>query len=111
MSGGHWDYLQYRLTDVIEDINKLVERNGKEKTTEELKNEYWRSPEWYEQYPEDNFHYKYPDEVIDEFKKGAMIIAEAQIYMQRIDWLLSGDDGENNFLIRLREELNNLKNI
>ena len=108
MSGGHWDYLQYRFTDVVEDIQNIVERNGKEKTREELKNESWRDPEWYEKYPEDKFHHKYPDEVIEEFNKGAEIIKKAQVYMQRIDWLLSGDDGEKSFIERLKEDLEKL---
>ena len=108
MSGGHWDYLQYRFTDVVEDIQNIVDRNGKEKTREELKNESWRDPEWYEKYPEDKFHHKYPDEVIKEFNKGAEIIKKAQVYMQRIDWLLSGDDGEESFIKRLKEDLEKL---
>lgn len=108
MSGGHWDYLQYRFTDVVEDIQNIVDRNGKEKTREELKNESWRDPEWYEKYPEDKFHHKYPDEVIKEFNKGAEIIKKAQVYMQRIDWLLSGDDGEESFIERLKEDLEKL---
>jgi hypothetical protein len=108
MSGGHWDYLQYRFTDVVEDIQNIVERNGKEKTREELKNESWGDPEWYEKYPEDKFHHKYPDEVIKEFNKGAEIIKKAQVYMQRIDWLLSGDDGEESFIKRLKEDLEKL---
>jgi hypothetical protein len=108
MSGGHWDYLQYRLTDVVEDINKMVEKNGKEKTVEEIKDEHWRDPNWYEKYPEDRFHYKYPDEVIEEFKKGAKIIAEAQVYMQRIDWLVSADDGNESFIKRLKDDLSKL---
>lgn len=33
----------------------------------------------------------------------------AQVYAQRIDWLLSGDDGEDNFHLRLKEDLANLK--
>jgi hypothetical protein len=108
MSGGHWDYLQYRLTDVVEDINKMVEKNGQEKTVEEIKDEHWRDPNWYEKYPEDKFHYKYPDEVIEEFKKGAKIIAEAQVYMQRIDWLVSADDGNESFIKRLKDDLSKL---
>jgi len=105
MSGGHWDYVQHRLTEVVEDVVREIERNGKEKTKEERKEEGWKDPDWYEKYPEDKFHHKYPDEVIEEFKKGAKIIAEAQVYMQRIDWLLSGDDGEESFLKRLKQEL------
>lgn len=108
MSGGHWDYLQYRFTDVIEDINKLIEKNGKEKTQEELKYEYWNDLDWYKTHPEDKFHYKYPDEVIEEFKKASKTIAEAQVYMQRIDWLVSRDDGNECFLRRLKEDLQQL---
>lgn len=109
MSGGHWDYIQYRFTDIIEDIQSLIDKNGKEKTKEELKDYGYRDPEWYEKYPEDKFHYKYSDEIIEEFKKGIELISKAQIYLQRIDWLLSGDDGEETFLTRLKEELNKLK--
>jgi len=47
--------------------------------------------------------------VIEEFKKGIEIIAQAQIYMQRLDWMLSGDDGPETFLERLKEDLDNLK--
>jgi hypothetical protein len=105
MSGGHWDYVQHRLTEVVEDVVRKIERNGKEKTKEERKEEGWKDPDWYEKYPEDRFYHKYSDEVIEEFKKGAEIIAKAQVYMQRIDGLLSGDDGEESFLKRLKQEL------
>ena len=105
MSGGQWDYLQYRFTDVSEDIDKKIRQNGQHKTEQELKDGF-HDVDWYEKYPEDKFHHKYPDEVIEEFKKGKEIIEKAQIYMQRIDWLLSGDDGEESFLRRLKEELN-----
>jgi hypothetical protein len=111
MSGGHWDYMQYRLTDISEDVKKLVDKNGKEKTSIEIIADGWgyRDEDWYEKYPEDKFHHKYPDEVIEEFKKGAKIIELAQIYIQRIDWLISGDDGEESFLRRLKEDINKLK--
>lgn len=108
MSGGHWDYNQYRFTEVIEDLKRCIEKNGKEKTKEELKDEGWRDYEWYERYPEDKYHPKYPDEAIEEFKKGIELIAKAQIYMHRIDWYLSGDDGDESFIRRLKEDLDKL---
>lgn len=109
MSGGHWEYLQYRFTDVSEDLEGLIKKNGKEKTEEELKDEaYWRQPDWYEKYPEDKSHYEYPSEVIEEFKNAVEIINKAQVYIQRVDWLLSGDDGEDSFLERLKEDLEKL---
>jgi ATP-dependent RNA helicase RhlE len=30
----------------------------------------WRSKDWYDKYPEDLYHYKYPDDIIEEFKNG-----------------------------------------
>jgi hypothetical protein len=109
MSGGHWEYIQYRFTDVAEDIDKLIENNGKLKSEEQLKEERWHDDEWYEKYPEDRYHYKYSDEVIKQFKASSMMIKIAQIYMQRMDWLLSGDDGEESFLRRIDEDLKQLQ--
>jgi hypothetical protein len=110
MSGGHWDYIQYRFTDVTDDIDELIEKNGKPKSEKELKEESWYDPDWYEKYPEDLNHYKYPPEVIEEFKKASQAIKIAQVYMQRMDWLLSGDDGEESFLRRIKEDLEKLQN-
>jgi hypothetical protein len=108
MSGGHWDYLQYRFTDVAEDIKKLIEKNGKEKTERELSEDSWRDREWYEKYPDDKFHYRYSDEIIEKFKEGLKHIELAHIYMQRLDWLLSGDDGDESFMSRLEDDLKKL---
>ena len=109
MSGGHFDYNQYKIGYMADSIEKLIERNGREKTKEELKDENWRDPEWYKKYPEDLCHYKYPDEVIEEFKKGVELLRQAEVYAHRIDWLISGDDGNESFLKRLKEDLNKNK--
>jgi hypothetical protein len=93
---------------MVDQIEETVVKNGVEKTPEDLKQEGWRDPDWYKKYPEDLFHYKYPDEVIEKMKEGIEALKRAQIYAQRIDWLLSGDDGEESFLRRLEEELNEL---
>jgi len=93
---------------MVDQIEETVVKNGVEKTPEDLKNEGWRDPDWYKKYPEDLFHYKYPDDVIEKMKEGIEVLKRAQIYAQRIDWLLSGDDGEESFLRRLEEDLNEL---
>jgi len=108
MSGGHWGYIQYRLTDIADDIDKLIEQNGKPKTKQEL-DESWYGADWYEKYPEDLIHCKYEDEVLEQFKKASDAVKIAQVYIQRMDWLLSGDDGEESFLKRINEDLNKLK--
>jgi hypothetical protein len=109
MSGGAFNYDQYKIGYMVDQIEETVVKNGVEKTPEDLKNEGWRDPDWYKKYPEDLFHYKYPDEVIEKMKEGIEVLKRAQIYAQRIDWLLSGDDGEESFLRRLEEDLNELK--
>jgi len=108
MSGGRWEYVQYRFTDVIDDLKSLIEKNGKEKTKQEMNDDGWRDPFWYDKYPEDRYHYRYPDDVIDEFKKAVDIMSRAQVYMHRIDWLLCGDDGDESFINRLKDELDKL---
>jgi hypothetical protein len=108
MSGGAFNYDQYKIGYMVDQIEETVIKNGVEKTPEELKQEGWRDPDWYKKYPEDLFHYKYPDEVIEKMKEGIEALKRAQIYAHRIDWLLSGDDGEESFLRRLEEELNEL---
>ena len=52
---------------------------------------------------------KYSPKTIEEFQKGLKILKEADIYLRRIDYLLSGDDGEESFHERLKEELEELK--
>jgi hypothetical protein len=109
MSGGAFNYDQYKIGYMVDQIEETVVKNGVEKTPEDLKEEGWRDPDWYKKYPEDLFHYKYPDEVIEKMKEGIEVLKRAQIYAHRIDWLLSGDDGEESFLRRLEEELNEIK--
>ena len=63
-----------------------------------------------EQWADGRWHLEIEDpEVVDEFKKGLKILKTAAIYAQRIDWLLSGDDGEESFKERLKEELDDLE--
>jgi hypothetical protein len=108
MSGGTFDYKQFNITMIADEIEQRIERSGRPKTREELKDEGWRDPEWYKKYPEDLNHYKYSDEVIEEFKKGVEILRKAHVYAQRIDWLISCDDSEESFHKRLKEDLSKL---
>ena len=109
MSGGAFNYDQYKIGYMVDQIEEVVVKNGVEKTPEDLKEEGWRDPDWYKKYPEDLFHYKYPDEVIEKMKEGIEVLKRAQIYAHRIDWLLSGDDGEESFLSRLEENLKKIE--
>lgn len=108
MSGGRFNYDQYKIGYIADAIEQQIEKNGIPKTKEELKDEGYRPNWYYEEYPEEKYWYKYPDEVIEKFKEAIKILRQAEVYAQRVDWLLSGDDGEESFLNRLDEELKKL---
>lgn len=110
MSGGHFDYKQWHIDQIAEDVRTEIEKSGRHLTDEEIKND-WRGPTWFKEYPNDLKYYEYPEEVIEEFRNGYNILKKAYVYAQRIDWLLSGDDGNESFINRLKEELNNLKEL
>lgn len=89
MSGGHFGYLQYRMEDIAVEIDRIVDEND---STE--KNDYG-----------DEIGYHYPPLIIERFKKAAHTIRQAQEMAQRVDWLVSGDDGEETFLSRWDKEV------
>jgi len=111
MSGGTFNYNQYRIRDIANDIEQEIAKSGKPKSQRELKDEGgWRdNDEWYKKYPEDLNHHKLRDEILEEFKNAYEMLRKAEIYAQRVDWYLAGDDGEDSFLERLKSDLELLK--
>ena len=107
MSGGFFDYDQARIKGIIDSIEELIEKNGRAKTEEEIREGAWGTldDDYFTKYPEDKFWYKYSDEVIEEFKIAVEFLRIAYVYAQRIDWLVSGDDGEESFMERLKKDL------
>lgn len=100
MSGGAFDYIQYKFIDIIDPIENAIHKNGKEKTKEELEDDW---------YPSDNkFHPKYSDETIEAFKMAIYYVKMARAYTHRIDYLFSGDDGEEHFHKKLKEDIENI---
>ena len=115
MSGGHFDYYQWHIRDIVYSLEDYI--YGHSLDEEDI--DYYIEDHWLEdkekEYVIKNKHtvpnlYEYSKETIKEFKKGLAILRKAYVYAQRIDWLLSGDDGEESFHERLKEELDNLKN-
>lgn len=101
MSGGNFDYAQFHIGEIADSLDSIIKNNGKTKNARDLTS--WEIEN------NDINHYKYPKEIIDKFKEGLKVLRVAYIYSQRIDWLLSGDDGEETFLQRLEEELDKIK--
>lgn len=92
MSGGRFDYLQYRITEIIDAIEQEIINNNADPR------------------PEDFFEpNNYEEKTINEFKTGVNLLKKAQIYAQRIDWLLSSDDSEETFHKRLKNDLEEIK--
>ena len=89
MSGGHFNYQQYRLHDMAEAIGDVV-KNNENKELNSYGQEIGRF---------------YPEDIIEKFNEtiDALLIAEAMV--QRVDWLLSDDDGEDSFRKRWVEEV------
>lgn len=98
MSGGAFNYDQSRIRLIWCTIQSELDRQG-----ELREREYWMD--------KDEYHETYDEEVVELFKKGVEVLKEAEVYAQRIDWFLSGDDGEENFKRRLKEELEKLKKV
>lgn len=82
-----------------------MDKQGKEKPKEEI----WLSKEYLDKYPEERYYTVYPEEVQKIFRDGIEILKKAEIYAHRIDWYLSGDDGEDSLIKRLKEDLEKIK--
>jgi xylose isomerase len=89
MSGGRFGYSQHRLTEMIEEIQSIIQNNG-------VKDQWGYA---------DNFS----EETLQEFHNGIAALKRAYVYAQRIDWLVSSDDSEESFHERLQQELKELK--
>ena len=89
MSGGHFNYEQYKISQIADEVEQLIFHNDSNELDE------WGRTK--------GSHYK--PETIAEFRKGLEALRKAFVYAQRIDWLVSGDDGEDSFHERLKLEL------
>lgn len=76
MSGGYFEYDESRIKAIIANIEYALR---------EYKSEY-------------------SVETIEEFENALWYLNNAYIYAHRIDYLLSGDDGEETFHKRLKED-------
>lgn len=120
MSGGHFEYSQYHIQDIADRIEEyLTGRELDENDIEEYIHDvfyFWDDDEKKKaaDYVRKHHHtlpnqYEFSDATIAEFRKGLEYLRKAYVYAQRIDWLLSFDDGEESFHERLKEELTELK--
>lgn len=79
MSGGYWDYIQYQITNPVDSLRTMSE-----------------NPD-------------YPEDVRQNMRECARQLTEGAIRLQRLDWLLSGDDGVESYRLRLRQDLSKVR--
>ena len=80
MSGGRFNYMQYNIQDIIEEI-EMLDLGELEELDAITQSNYYA--------------------LLAELKK-------CHVHMQRLDWLLSGDDGQETYHKRLAEDLEKL---
>ena len=59
----------------------------------------------FDHYPYDADVLDLNEETIETMKQAYLQLRKAYVYVQRVDWMLSGDDGEDTMQMRLKEEL------
>lgn len=113
MSGGHFGYAQYRIADIYNEIEDYLDGHPLDECdVESYIEDCWLDDDEKE-YIRKHHHtipnrYGYSEEALYEMHKCVELLKKAEVYAQRIDWLLSGDDSEESFLRRLRDDLKDL---
>jgi len=85
MSGGAFNYNDYHIRGIADQIEEIIRDN------------------------EERGAYAYDAETISRFRETVKLLHRADVMVHRIDWLISGDDGEDTFHRRLREDLERLE--
>lgn len=91
MSGGYFEYSQWNVEELAEDIDRVIARSNKFKDNPPDEDSYEHC-------------YVYTAETLAKFAKARDALRQAAKMAQRVDWLLSGDDGEESFHERWAEE-------
>jgi len=81
MSGGHFDYVQYRIEQAADEVEQDIREYGKD----------------------------FSSEIISKMGETEHCLRRASEMLQRVDWLISGDDGEDSFNKRWEKEVRKCK--
>ena len=91
MSGGHYDYIQFNIQDVVAELKKQIKRIKVANNTPD---------------PEESWLvFNNREAVLEEFELCRHHLELGALLLNRIDWLVSGDDGEEAFLQRINTEV------
>lgn len=98
MSGGTFDYWQHQIEYIVDDIKEAIQKSGKE-VPERLWDYFMR------EHPKYRMCQTFEEETLRRFEEAIYVLKKAYIYLQRVDYLIACDDGEESFEERLVEEL------
>lgn len=102
MSGGFFDYKQWHIDNIADQIEQEVIMSGK--PIPKSKWNYIEREEYNETHKQP-MNYAFPEEVLRRMEEAIYALRRAAIYAQRTDYLISCDDGEESFMERLKKEL------
>lgn len=88
MSGGHFDYQQYKITYIADEIEEAIKNSS-------------------DFYPYGGGGLS--NATLAKFEIAVNLLRDAAKMVHRIDWLLSGDDGEETFHKRWNEEIGGME--
>lgn len=102
MSGGFFDYKQWHIDNIADQIEQEVIMSGKP-----IPKSKWNyiEREEYNATHKQPMNYAFPEEVLRRMEEAIYALRRAAIYAQRTDYLISCDDGEESFMERLKKEL------
>jgi hypothetical protein len=91
---------KYYLQEISDDIESIINNNGKAKTDEELQEMFrWGfDTGWFDNYPEDLYHKKYFDETIKIMSEINTKLLDVYESVKALDKMLSGDVDEEDFI-------------
>jgi hypothetical protein len=87
MSGGHFEYVQYTMRDFAREIRDLYKRNGKGITWDPKTTKKERK------------------EIMDNIAELHDKLLWVAVSIERLDYILSGDDGTKTYLTRYKEDM------
>lgn len=89
MSGGHFNYQQYHLREIADEICQIIDNENELLIA--------------------GHESHYSPKTLAKFSKAEKLLRKAEVYVERIDRLMSYDDGEDDFHERLRSDLDELE--
>lgn len=107
MSGGSMDYVCFRIRQAVEDVASEIE-NIEKRIHENGYGDFKVCDYYRKKYPE---HPDLKDEktlseaVLKRMRHALKVLKEAAVYAERVEWLTSGDDGYESFVVRTDEDL------